>query len=225
MYFKYKSNSIDNIVYNFYVILNQPKSLSEEDANYSFSYWTNELTTLMSHNLVDAPEHKEKVLQLLHAGEAFAAVYATADSWSYGEKKFELDDKNEPEEEYFEDHSVFKTRAEAFRKANAYSIVQRNSPPISGKLYDYLERGCRSAAPKTEDEFVKWAGAGPMMEERGDSWRKVFRVTSDLREAYKQLIKACMPFIDSPANKAKAKQLYKDFYHFTALEWNITPLE
>lgn len=219
MYFKYESNSIDDIVYGFTVILNPQNSLSEEDTHYSFSYWTNELTTLMSHNLVQAPEIKEKVLQLLHAGEAFAAVYATADSWSHGEKKFELDDNDEPEEEYFEDHSVFKTRAEAFRKPNAYSIVQNEFPLMSGKLYAYLKRGCRSAAPKTEDEFVQWANTGPSMEE---SLRESFRRTSDLREAYRNLIKACLPFIDSQVNKAKAKKLYKDFYHFTALEWSIT---
>lgn len=88
----------------------------------------------------------------------------------------------------------------------------------SGRTIEYIKRGWISKAPNNEEDFIKWA-VYPMQDP--ESFRKDYRITQDLRKAYRQLIKAAGPYIKAANNVEKAEKLYKDFYNFTALEWLI----
>ena len=217
MFAKYNLSEADEEFYNAWFFFNGFRKGQNMDFNgrYAFGYWTNQLGILAFENAGEGGD----AASLQKALDEFAAVYAMATSRSRGKKKFKLNKHGEVGSDYEEDHSRFTVREQVFNVANAVDKTEELTGTfLSGKLTDYLKNGCKSAAPKTEEEFVQWAGTGPSMKE---SLRKSFRITSDLREAYRNLIKACLPFIDSQENKVKAKKLYKTFYNFTALEWEI----
>ncbi|WP_027939799.1 hypothetical protein [Anaerobiospirillum succiniciproducens] len=54
-----------------------------------------------------------------------------------------------------------------------------------------------------------------------EDFRKDYRITQDLRDAYRRLINAAEPYIKANNKAQEAEKLYKDFYNFTALEWLV----
>ena len=212
---EYKRNS-----YDFIYLWPSIQGIYEEKYNdgstpssFSYDFWLYEIAKLIDHN---ALEKAEKATY--QAAIDFATVYAVASSISEGQAI--RDNPDLDQFEYMQDHSKFDLRESVFLKpwTKALEILESDFPNVSPELKDYIKRGFETKAPNNEEDFIKWA-VYPMQDP--ESFRKDYRITQDLRKAYRQLIKAAGPYIKAANNVEKAEKLYKDFYNFTALEWLI----
>ena len=145
-------------------------------------------------------------------------MYAVASSISDGQAIRDNPDLNKIE--YMEDHSKFDLREIVFLKPwpKALEILESNFPNASPELKEYIKRGFETKAPNNEEDFIEWAVYS--MQDPED-FRKDYRITQDLRDAYRRLIKAAEPYIKANNKAQEAEKLYKDFYNFTALEWLV----
>ena len=182
-------------------------------SSFSYDFWLYEIAKLIDHNDLKKADNATSQAVL-----DFATVYAVASSISEGQAIRDNPDLNKIE--YKEDHSKFDLREIVFLKpwTKALEILESNFPNASPELKEYIKRGFETKAPNNEDDFIEWAV--DFMQDPED-FRKQYRITQDLRKAYRQLIKAAGPYIKAANNVEKAEKLYKDFYNFTALEWLI----
>ena len=182
-------------------------------SSFSYDYWLYEIAKLIDHN--DLKKADDATSQ---AVLDFATVYAVASSISEGQAILDNPDLNKIE--YMEDHCKFDLREIVFLKpwTKALEILESNFPNASPELKEYIKRGFETKAPNNEEDFIEWAVYS--MQDPED-FRKDYRLTQDLRDAYRRLIKAAEPYIKANNKAQEAEKLYKDFYNFTALEWLV----
>ena len=181
--------------------------------SFSYDYWLYEIAKLIDHN--DLKKADDATSQ---AVLDFATVYAVASSISEGQAILDNPDLNKIE--YMEDHCKFDIRESVFLQPvnKALEIVNSLLPNASPELKEYIKRGYETKAPNNEEDFIEWAVYS--MQDPED-FRKQYRITQDLRDAYRRLIKAAEPYIKANNKTQEAEKLYKDFYNFTALEWLV----
>ena len=182
-------------------------------SSFSYDYWLYEIAKLIDHNDLEKAEHAT-----YQAAIDFATVYAVASSISEGQAI--EDDPDLDEFDYMLDHCKFDLREIVFLKPwpKALEILESNFPNASPELKEYIKRGFETKAPNNEEDFIEWAVYS--MQDPED-FRKDYRITQDLRDAYRRLIKAAEPYIKANNKAQEAEKLYKDFYNFTALEWLV----
>lgn len=182
-------------------------------SSFSYDYWLYEIAKLIDHN-----DLKKADDATYHAAIDFASLYAVASSISDGQAISDNPDLNKIE--YMEDHSKFDIRQSVFLQPvnKALEIVNSFLPNASPELKEYIKRGYETKAPNNEEDFIEWAVYSMQDPEY---FRKQYRITQDLRDAYRRLIKAAEPYIKANNKTQEAEKLYKDFYNFTALEWLV----
>lgn len=181
--------------------------------SFSYDYWLYEIAKLIDHN-----DLKKADDATYHAAIDFACLYAVASSISDGQAISDNPDLNKIE--YMEDHCKFDIRESVFLQPvnKALEIVNSLLPNASPELKEYIKRGFETKAPNNEEDFIEWAVYSMQDPEY---FRKQYRITQDLRDAYRRLIKAAEPYIKANNKAQEAEKLYKDFYNFTALEWLV----
>ena len=182
-------------------------------SSFSYDYWLYEIAKLIDHK-----DLKKADDATYHAAIDFASLYAVASSISDGQAIRDNPDLNKIE--YMEDHSKFDIRESVFLQPvnKALEIVNYLLPNASPELKEYIKRGFETKAPNNEEDFIEWA-VDPMQDP--EYFRKQYRLTQDLRDAYRRLLKAAEPYIKANNKAEEAEKLYKDFYNFTALEWLV----
>lgn len=156
-------------------------------SSFSYDYWLYEIAKLIDHN--DLKKADDATSQ---AVLDFASLYAVASSISEGQAIRDNPDLNKIE--YMEDHCKFDIRESVFLQPvnKALEIVNSLLPNASPELKEYIKRGFETKAPNNEEDFIEWAVYS--MQDPED-FRKDYRITQDLRDAYRRLINAAEPYI------------------------------